>query len=352
MVDFKFRQIIKNIIQKVPSVAGYRLSRIEAKQPQLWFNYTAYPLPSMQTILEKYLKAVNECQTVCLFGYTDLARSLADKLISQIPPPGKVVCIVDKLVADRQSSSKYHEIPIVHSQKAIDLNPECYVLCDLNDWYSDYKLLRSLGCEHSRIVHHSLFHQSPWKMSDFYIGFRKLLADMPETMLDDARQLVLVECVRYCSRLKGDVLEIGTYKGGSGFLICQTLNAMGMRKQVTLIDWYQHQSAEVSLATVKETFARFDFAEVISGKAEDILSTLPEKPLCFAHIDVNADETIVDRVLPVVYSRLVPGGMMLFDNYYFRSLCKYNFDRFANQINEHIILLPSIPQGLLIKSQT
>jgi predicted O-methyltransferase YrrM len=106
----------------------------------------------------------------------------------------------------------------------------------------------------------------------------------------------------------------------------------------------------VTYESVKETFSGFDNVEVLSGKVEDIVPKLPDQPLSFVHFDINVDETLAVEILPILYRRLLPAGILLFDNYYFRYFSKYNIDSFAQAMGQHVILMPSIPQGMLIKS--
>ena len=313
-----------------------------------WFRYSTYTHPSERETIQKWLGALRPYRTVGIIGRTALARKLIKRIARGGAP--KVLCVVDETAISEPRDDVPDGIPVVQWEAAPWAEVEGWVLADPDHGYVHYKRLRAHGVPYSRIVYNSLFHRSPWELSDFHAALRPQLSAMPETMLDDARQLMLVECVKASARLEGGMLEVGTYKGGSGFLICQTLELLGQPKSVTLIDWYAQQSAEVRVEDVRRTFTRFPFAEVISGKIEEVLPALPRGPLCFAHIDISPEET--DRILPGIYERLVPGGMLLFDNYYFRYFCKYNFDRFAASVGEQILLLPSVPQGLLVRTRS
>jgi hypothetical protein len=357
----------KSLILKILKMYGYELVKINPdwqsdrtlpsntssnhktsdRNDELWLNYTKYDAPDEQETLEKYLEWIADCQTIYLLGYTDLTKLLIPQ-IHELYSDKKVYIVEQKTNSTEIERTEYSSL-FLSLPNALSSHPDCWVLCDLKHGYKDYKLLRDRGFHN--IFHRSIFHRSPWKMSDFYPELLPSLDRMPETMLDNARLLTLAECVRYCSRLEGEFLEIGTYRGGSGFLICQVLENIGIEKKVNLIDWYEQQSSEVDFDRVREIFASFPFTNLMSGKAEEIVPNQEATPLSFIHIDVNGDETIIEKVLPVLYQRLVKSGMILFDNYYFRFFCKYNFDKFASSVNEKIILLPSIPQGILIKSQ-
>lgn len=341
------KSYLKKVILRILGHFGYRISKINGLEScqnlsTPWFQHTTYPRPTSQHILDKYLGWIDNHEVVFLLGKTDLALAFLDLATARYP--SKSIKVIDIL-----RSSDDLEKDCMLPQNVLDESPDCWVLCDLENGYKHYKLLRDLGIKN--ILHHSLFFASPWKISDFHSDLSNLIGNMPETMIDDARLLTLTECVRYCSQLDGNMLEIGTYKGGSGFVICKTLEKLGLKTKISLIDWYEQQSASVNFDEVERVFNDFPFAELISGKAEDVIPEQEPDPLSFVHIDVNADESFVKHVLPVLYMRLQKSGMMLFDNYYFRFFCKYNFDQFADSVGERIILLPSIPQGLLIKSR-
>ena len=339
---------IKSLLLKGLEKSGYKLVKLGDCPEEVWLHYTAYDAPDKEETLEKYLEWIKDFQTIYLLGYTALTKILVSRA-NQLYP-GKKICIVWKEIERIRTGLRDYAEPLFLSlPKALEMKPDCWVLCDLGDAYQDYKLLRDYGFEN--IFHRSIFHKSPWKMSDFYPELHASLDKMPKTMLDDARLLTLAECVRYSAKLEGDLLEIGTYRGGSGFLICKVLEKMKAQKSVNLIDWYEQQSSDVRFSDVKEVFKGFPFAQVLSGRAEEIISRQEELPLSFIHVDVNADKTIVEEVLPILYRRLVKSGIILFDNYYFRFFCKYNFDKFASSVGEKILLLPSIPEGLLIKSK-
>lgn len=322
---------------------GYQAVKLD-EDKRLWFNYSTFVIPGQEEILAEFSREIEQHSSVALVGISDISRRLAEQTRST----GRIACIVEAGAPEGQPEA-IAGIPVVSLAQAKEYNPAAWLVCDPERGYKLYKLLRDQQLK--PIIGKSLFHKGPWELADFYDELHADLANMPETMVDDARLLVLAECVRRAAKLNGDIVEIGSYRGGTAYVIASTLKKLGItNRKLTLIDWYQLQSAEVTYDSVKQTFAGFGFVEILSGSAEELVPAMPAIPLSFVHIDINGDMSVIEQVLPVLYERLVLGGMILFDNYYFRYFSKYNFDLFAQRVNEHILLMPSIPQGLLIKS--
>ncbi|MEO0563420.1 MAG: TylF/MycF/NovP-related O-methyltransferase, partial [Chloroflexota bacterium] len=336
----------KGLVKRGFEASGYRLKRLDTEDEAAWLDYTAYPRIPEPDIIGQYTERIRGAGPILLVGDTPFT----DRLLIHLDDHDVDADII--YIVTKNPTPQTRPFPAVTWEQ---IRPEpdwTWILCDPPHAYLDYRLLRDLGVPEPRLVYKSLFTRSPWVMADLLATLYEKFDDMPETMVDDARLLQVSQCVAHASHIKGDIIEVGSYRGGTGYLICESLLALGgTDKQVMLMDWYREQSDDVSPEGVHRVFEKYPFAELFVGKAQDVIKDHSPESLSLVHIDINVDEEIVSDLLWPLYEKLTLGGLMLFDNYYFRFPTKYAIDQFAKQIDSHIMLLPSIPQGLLIKTK-
>ena len=165
---------------------------------------------------------------------------------------------------------------------------------------------------------------------------------------------------RQCSQLSGDFVEAGVYTGFTVKVICDYLNFNSMDRDYYLYDVFHH-SAEMEhpelsahsdslYETVCARFQNYPRVKIIQGLVpESFKKGIPEK-IAFMHIDMN-NATAEVAVLDALYERLVPGGMIVFDDYgwIFYEEQKLAEDAWlAERYFERILELPT-GQGLLVK---
>jgi O-methyltransferase len=165
---------------------------------------------------------------------------------------------------------------------------------------------------------------------------------------------------RQCSRLSGDFVEAGVYKGFTVKVICDYLNFNAMDRSYYLYDVFYHSAdmkhhalSSHSEHLYDEVCARFQSyprVKIVQGLVpESFAKAMPEK-IAFMHIDMNNADAEV-AVLDALYERLVPGGMIVFDDYgwIFYEEQKLAEDAWlAKRCFERILELPT-GQGLLVK---
>jgi len=109
--------------------------------------------------------------------------------------------------------------------------------------------------------------------------------------------------------------------------------------------------ADTSLGYVKQRLAKW--SSQITFVEGDVFQTLPEQDtgnLAFVHMDMNAAAPTV-RALEYTYPRMVPGAIMVLDDYGWKGLEAQRtvVDEFFADKPEAVVVLPT-GQGLLIKS--
>jgi O-methyltransferase len=149
-------------------------------------------------------------------------------------------------------------------------------------------------------------------------------------MKEDSAYVIRQFC-RHCLHLPGDFAECGVYKGGSAYLIAATLADSGIKneRQLHLFDTFEGMPStanddpsgikegrfgDTSLAAVQEYLKEFPFVRFHPGYIPLTLEPVRESRFAFVHIDVDLYQTTRD-CLEFFYERMVPGGVMIFDDY-------------------------------------
>lgn len=102
-------------------------------------------------------------------------------------------------------------------------------------------------------------------------------------------------------------------------------------------------------ATVQQTFSQFDNVKLIQGRVPDTLPQVTSEKVAYLSIDMNA---VIPEIAAANYfwDKLVPGGVMLLDDYGFQAHQeqKAAFDEFALNKGAMIYSSPT-GQGIVIK---
>lgn len=180
------------------------------------------------------------------------------------------------------------------------------------------------------------------------------------------RMWMLTRCARQCSRLPGVFAEFGVYRAGCAYMILAT-RSIAPGQRFFLFDTFQGIPGDRLLpAEVEHGFAgRWSDTspeyvlrrlapwrgclEVVAG---DVFETLPRTetgPIAFGHIDLNAAAPTA-AVLDYVYPRLLPGGILVFDDYGFEGYeeQRHVIDDFFASRPEQVLATPAGP-SLVIK---
>ena len=181
---------------------------------------------------------------------------------------------------------------------------------------------------------------------------------------------VFVNCwaARHATLLPGDFVECGTNTGIYALSICNYIDFNTTKKKFYLFDTFcgipleQASPSEAVHAisanqsmyedcweTVKRNFAPFADVKLIRGKVPETFDQVKIDKIAFLHLDMNI--TYPEKcALKFFWDRLVPSGIVLFDDYAWKGYeeQKMAHDAFAASKGTSILLLPT-GQGLLIK---
>lgn len=150
---------------------------------------------------------------------------------------------------------------------------------------------------------------------------------------------------------RGAIVDIGTYDGRALEVALRYAEPRGLVMAYDLFDSPPEESRKRDhgpdlYEKVKERLKPWK-AAVHMGDVTQLTWTFPER-IAFAQIDLNCAEAEA-KVFPAVYARLVPGAVVVFDDYGF---ARYRDSALAHQAflqgKEQVLELPT-GQGLLIK---
>jgi O-methyltransferase len=145
------------------------------------------------------------------------------------------------------------------------------------------------------------------------------------------RLWILTRSAMHCAPLDGSFAEFGVYRGGCTFMVLSECRPRSHRS-VFLFDTFAGiptsrlteyeegagfggRLADVSVEEVRARLAPWsDQVRFVAGDVFETLSETETGPLAFAHLDMNASAP-TKIALDYVWSRMVPGGMMVFDDY-------------------------------------
>lgn len=185
-----------------------------------------------------------------------------------------------------------------------------------------------------------------------------------ETLLDYKRLGMLRAAISYTSDIEGDVIEFGTFRGGSAGVIIQNL---GEDKKLHVCDSFVgmpdvssednfHQKGDFAGTNVHKVnrglsslSPRFEIHEGFFDQTiKQLEDRIPFK-ISFAHIDVDLYESVL-ACLAFCYPRMSDGGIIIFDDYGAKTClgAKKAVDEFFAHKIETVVSLSQPAHGCII----
>lgn len=169
-----------------------------------------------------------------------------------------------------------------------------------------------------------------WKSDDHIDAWSRF----PATNHDvKDRRFVVYSMAKSVADLEGDTAECGVFAGATSHLICLTIDpAAGTLHHVfdsfeglsdpDAVDRPDSVEAEpwaggdlaVSQEIVEQNLGQFEFVRYHAGWIPDRFDDVAERRFRFVHVDVDLYQPTRDS-LAFFYDRLVPGGILLCDDY-------------------------------------
>lgn len=166
------------------------------------------------------------------------------------------------------------------------------------------------------------------------------------TLVDVYRCYELWQLVAQVAKLAGgDLIEIGVWRGGTGALIGRQCQLAGIENSIYLCDTFR---GVVKAGTQDKSYVGGEHADTSQSTVVDLMRTLgierarilngifpddtghlvSDCTFRFCHIDVDVYDSAKD-IMAWIWPRLVPGGIVVFDDYGFHSCV--GITRFVNE---------------------
>ena len=174
--------------------------------------------------------------------------------------------------------------------------------------------------------------------------------------------------VKRAERLDGDLMELGVFRGHTTLFTAEYVGFADWPRKWFLYDTFEGVPedqldegwGERNAAAYKDTFSYEEVAErfrpfpnivLTRGRVPEILEEVCPERIAFLHMDLNNSQAEI-AALERLYDRIVPGGVIVFDDYgWSAARTQYEAERawFAARGLE-ILLLPT-GQGLFVKPE-
>ena len=199
--------------------------------------------------------------------------------------------------------------------------------------HTGYFRLRTMVAAHGDTIPDAHLYQplySPWLGDPAFE--RVYAAAAGRTLVSRDRCFVLWRTLQQALHLDGDLLECGVFRGGTALLEATTVRDHEAERPLHLVDSFsgmpdttegvdrfrEGDFASTSYEDVRQALAPFPFARVHRGFIPRILDELAIERLAWAYIDVDIYAAVRDS-LEFIYPRLLPGGVIVLDDYGFPS---------------------------------
>jgi O-methyltransferase len=205
------------------------------------------------------------------------------------------------------------------------------------------KVATNTRVSHSVVIPWATY--SPWNDdTEFLTTHQKI---QHNTLVDIYRCHELWSLVRETSHLRGDILEVGVWRGGTGCLMAAQASRLEPSTTVFLCDTFkgvvkagikdsvyrggEHADTFVDVVHRLKTGMGLSNVQLLEGIFPDATGEqVNDRQFSLCHIDVDVYESAKD-VLEWVWPRLVRGGVIVYDDYGF-----FTCEGVTSLVNEHL----------------
>lgn len=217
---------------------------------------------------------------------------------------------------------------VVHIDRIRSLDDPLLVLCvdDVNAIKSGVRHLIENRFDDVATIYEVAEPYEPYDQEEPYRTIATRARARAQSMIADDKLFNLIQYIKCTTGIDGEVVEFGTFNGGSSAMIVEAVNHYGVRP-VALLDSFEGiprsrygldyrwtgSFSNNSYAEVKAAFSDCPHVRVIKGNFVETHKAITGR-VSFCHIAVDtleASHTLLDAVWP----RLSPGGIIVVDDY-------------------------------------
>lgn len=188
---------------------------------------------------------------------------------------------------------------------------------------------------------HSFPYDSPWLTDKAFNAIYDLVRE--HTLVDRTRAYSIYLLADQAKKLPGDVLEVGTWRGGTAGILASVLpmktiyladTFKGVVKASEWEHYKDHAHSDTSEKIVRNLLQKnlnTNNFQILKGIfPEDTGGSVAKKKLALVYLDVDVYESTKDA-FNFVWKQVVKGGLVAFDDYGMISACE-GISRFVNEI--------------------
>jgi len=180
------------------------------------------------------------------------------------------------------------------------------------------------------------------------------------TLLDFDRAFILYQTALSTSHLNGCSAECGVYKGGGSVLIADVQPSRkhyamdtyeGFPDLFTEVDVQESGNfSDASYGAIQTLLCSRSNIVMLKGRFDESFDLIQNERFSFVHVDSDLYES-TRECIDFFYPRMLPGGMMLFDDYLIPDTpgVKKAVDEYFHHQPEHPVILPTF-QAMTVKS--
>lgn len=176
-----------------------------------------------------------------------------------------------------------------------------------------------------------------------------------------------VWAVEQARQVEGEFVELGVFKGHTTRFVADYVGFGDWPKTWFLYDTFEgipqdqtdpgwesanaqaYYEGSYSFEEVRERFAEYPNIRVIKGRVPEILGEVCPDRIAFMHVDLN-NATAEIQALDLLFDRISPGGVILFDDFCWAASIRQQLDEIAwfEARGLKVLALPT-GQGLFVK---
>lgn len=300
-----------------------------------------------ETLINEMIEVFREAEKpAALLPFNIYSKYIANRFRDDI------LCIIDKM----HIGWKYRGIEIT----GMDVLPASYFCCSVEFNNELVGMIKSDNHYSKQKIYYfpesDKYKKNKGPFSDIWFYYelkREMEYKGIVSMLDENKLFTLMEMLKASINIKGKVLEYGVWLGGSAFCIAKLLSVLDKDKEFIMIDLFERMDpnskyAIMCLDEIIEMFSFYKkskFHEIDFERNTDILNG---ESFCFIHYDAPYNV----KVLQALYNALMPGGIMVIDNF---NNTIGNYALFEKWFKENASSVPvfspgNINQGIFFKN--
>lgn len=161
-----------------------------------------------------------------------------------------------------------------------------------------------------------------WQTNESFLNLYEEIKD--KTLVSVDRCFMIYQYANFVKNFKGEVAELGVYKGGTSKMISEIFK----NKKVYLFDTFNgmpitndnldlHKKGDffdTSLKSVSDYLKNYKNIIFKEGFFPETTNGIENEKFCFVHIDADIYESIING-LNFFYNKMVNGGVIVIDDY-------------------------------------